>query len=104
MMLSPLTGYSDERTIIKWCEKHKIPVIPLGKKVYTVSNFLDLYIESEVKKFVETNFDYPAEIMEAIRDDNKTDLVNLLNAPATVRAKESFAIKKHSKEAEKFMR
>jgi hypothetical protein len=101
--LIPLLGDKDIRTIEGWCSKNNLPVIKLGKKKYTVSYFLDHFIENELKTFIDKNFANPDAIMDAVKQDSKAELSELLKAPIEQKTKNNFKVKVHSKEAEKFI-
>ncbi len=99
-----LLGYSDARTVENWCMEHKIPLFKLGKVTYTISNFMNLFLENEVKKFIEENFDEPEKIMASIINDDKLDLVERVSAPVENTAKRNFKEKvKRTKDTEDFI-
>ncbi len=84
--LLELLGYSDMRSLRNFCTENKIPLFNLGKKTYTVSNFLDIVIANEFGK----NYSNADEILRAINDDDKDELVRLLDAPTEQRVKTKF--------------
>ena len=61
--LMHILGYSDMRTIKKWCIKNKIPLFKVGAKKYTLSNFLNLIIGHQVTDFVKANHENPRELL-----------------------------------------
>lgn len=63
--LMPLLGYSDERSIKKWCRDQKVPIIKMGLKKYIPSQFLTQYIDNQL-----VIFDKPRVV------DLKTESVN----------------------------
>jgi hypothetical protein len=77
--LCALLGYDDMRSVLAWCKKRKVPLIVLGRKTYTISNFLDMYVESNLRKFVDANYANSNEVMDAIRNDD--ELKPVINKP-----------------------
>lgn len=75
--LLDILGYSDVRSVRKFCEQNKIPLFNLGKKTYTVADFLDVLIAKQLGK----TYDNADEILKAISNDNKEELANLIEAP-----------------------
>lgn len=103
--LGLLLEYEDERSITNWCRKNKIPVIDAGKAKYVISTFIDLYFENEVKKFVNAKYENPIEILDAISQDNKSKLSELINAPTTKKVKKDFDKKEqHSNASQDFLK
>lgn len=49
--LMPLLGYSDPRSIIKWCKSKNIPIIKVGLKKYVFSHYLTQYIDNQLITF-----------------------------------------------------
>jgi len=100
--LIDLLGYVDERSIEAWCKKNKVPLFYVGKKTYTISNFLDLFISQKLEVFVKANYKDAESVLKAISADDETELVKLVNAPMN---KESFKYKKksNSKQADDFL-
>ena len=88
--LLELLGYNDLRSVRRWCIKNKIPLFVVGKRTYTVANFLDLFLEKELKLFVDSNYENPEAVMNAIDNDDKTTLVTLMEAPTTENVKIKF--------------
>lgn len=78
-----LLGYEDERSVLSWCSKNKIPVIKMGKKNYVLSNFIETFIETELNSFIKMNYDNPEEILTSIKNDDKLELTKLLKAPVS---------------------
>lgn len=102
--LLELLGYNDLRSVRGWCKKNKIPLFVVGKRTYTVSNFLDMFLETELKLFVDANYANPDAVMDAIQNDDKTTLSTLIAAPATEEVKKEFRKNKTiSKEAQDFL-
>jgi hypothetical protein len=99
-----LLGYTDTRSVETWCREHKIPLLKLGMNYYTISNFMDVFLEKEIEKFVLNNFDEPDKIMASMRNDDKADLSERLSAPIEGRVKRSYKEKvKRTKETEDFI-
>ena len=46
-----LLGYSDERSIKRWCNAHNIPIATLGKKKYLPKHLLTQYIDNQLVTF-----------------------------------------------------
>lgn len=76
--LLDLFGSEDIRAVKRFCVQNRIPLFKLGKKVYTLETFLDLFIECELKSFVDVNFANPSEIMAAVKTDDKVRLSKLI--------------------------
>ncbi|HXD93315.1 MAG TPA: hypothetical protein VNX01_08885 [Bacteroidia bacterium] len=99
--LLDLLGYSDLRSVRKFCMENKIPLFNLGKKTYTINNFLDAVIANEFSK----NYSNADKILQAINDDDKAALANLIDAPTEQKVNTKF--KKHktnSSAAEKLLK
>jgi hypothetical protein len=103
--LMEVLGYSDERTVIKWCQAHNVPLFGIGSRKYTISNFFEIFLETELKKFLHAKFKNPEQILAAIKSDDKVELAKLAGVPVNRSMKKSFQSKKiKSKEAEAFLR
>ena len=100
--LMELLGFEDERTIRNWCEKNKVPLLKMGKKKYTISNFLELFIMDEVEKFVNRKYENSEKIMNAIKDDNKIEFAELINAPVSKKTINHYKARTNSKAAQDF--
>lgn len=101
--LMDLLGYTDERSIESWCRKNKVPLFHVGKKTYTIKNFIDLFISQKMEEYVKANYKNADVILKAINDDNKTELSQLLNAPLDKSASAKFKKKTDSKAASDFI-
>ena len=95
--------YKDIRSIENWCKEKKLPIIKMGKKKYTVSAFLDLFIETELKLFVRANYENAEKIMESIKDDNKIEFAELINAPVSKKAITKYSSRVNSKAAQDYI-
>lgn len=51
-----LLGYTDMRSIESWCKKNKVPLFHVGKKTYTIKNFIDIFITQKLEKYVKVNY------------------------------------------------
>jgi len=100
--LIELLGYVDERSIEGWCKKNKVPLFHVGKKTYTISDFIDRFISQKLEKFVNANYENPDEILQAIKEDNKAELSKLIDAPLDKKTSEEF--KKNSKATNDFIK
>jgi hypothetical protein len=99
-----LLGYTDSRSVESWCKERKIPLFGLGKEVYTISNFMEVFLESEVRKFVYANYDEPEKIIDSILNDDKIELAERVSAPLETNSKKQYKSKvKFSKESEDFI-
>ena len=98
-----ILGFSDHRSTKKWCNKNNIQVLRAGKKSYVLSAMLDYYFEKETEKFFNSKFPNPTEIMDALRYNNRSELVDLINAPATEKVKKDYIKKEHSAQSKKFL-
>lgn len=102
--LIELLGYVDERSIETWCRKNKVPLFHVGKKTYTISDFIDRFISQKLEEFVKANYKNSDEILKAVKEDNKEELSRLINAPADKEATKTFRKKANSKAAEDFLK
>ena len=101
--LMDLLGYTDERSIESWCKKNKVPLFHVGKKTYTIRNFIDLFISQKMEEYVKANYKNADVILKAINDDDKVELSKQLNAPIDKTSLTKFKKKADSKEAADFM-
>lgn len=46
-VLMEVLGYRDKRTVRKWCEARKVPLIKLGKKTYTPNHCVPKVLTDE---------------------------------------------------------
>jgi hypothetical protein len=102
--LVELLGYVDERSIESWCKKNKVPLIHIGKKTYTISNFIDLFISQKLEEYVKATYKDAETILKAINEDDKVGLSKLLNAPLDKSTSKKFKTKADSKAAEDFLK
>ena len=100
--LADILGYEDERSVVKWCRKNKVPLFHIGKKIYTVKNFLDRFISEKLEQFVKASFKNPEEILKAVSEDDKVEFTRLLDAP--IEKEEKFKKRKNSQAADDFMK
>lgn len=101
--LMDLLGYTDERSIESWCKKNKVPLFHVGKRTYTIRNFIDLFISQKMEEYVKANYKNADVILKAINDDDKVELSKQLNAPLDKTSLTKFKKKADSKEAVDFM-
>lgn len=101
--LMDLLGYTDERSIESWCKKNKVPLFHVGKKTYTIRNFIDLFISQKMEEYVKANYKNADVILKAINEDDKVELSKQLNAPLDKTSLTKFKKKADSKEAADFM-
>jgi hypothetical protein len=101
--LIDLLGYTDERSIESWCKKNKVPLFHVGKKTYTIRNFIDLFITQKMEEYVKANYKNAEQILKAINEDDKTELSKLLDAPMDKAVSAKFKKKADSKAAADFM-
>lgn len=104
--IKELLGMTDNRSVMKWCESNKVPIFDIGRKKYTLNNFLEIFLEKEIKSFVTSTFSNPEEIMNAIRTDDKILLAESMDAPLHEKTKKNFIKKEkntHSKAANEFL-
>jgi hypothetical protein len=93
--LQDILGYSDIRSMKKFCKLNLIPLFNLGKKTYIVSDFLDIVIAKQLSK----TYKNADAILNAISTDNKSELSNLIDAPSEARVKLSFNSKRKNSNA-----
>ena len=101
--LMDLLGYTDERSIESWCKKNKVPLFHVGKKTYTIRNFIDMFISQKMEEYVKANYKNADVILKAINEDDKVELSKQLNAPLDKMSLTKFKKKADSKEAADFM-
>lgn len=101
--LMELLGYTDERSIESWCKKNKVPLFHVGKKTYTIRNFIDLFISQKMEEYVKANYKNADVILKAINEDDKVELSKQLNAPVDKTSLTKFKKKTDSKAASDFM-
>lgn len=77
--LLKILGYTDLRSVRRWCCTNKIPLFRVGKKTYTVSNFLDLHLGNKLKLYVSANYSNPEEVMGAVMRDDNDNLNKLID-------------------------
>jgi len=53
--LMKILGYSDERSVKKWCKRNIIPLFKAGSKIYTLSHYLTQYIDNQLVIFAKAN-------------------------------------------------
>jgi hypothetical protein len=101
--LMELLGFEDGRTIENWCKKNKLPILKMGKKKYTVSSFLELFITDELTKFVSAKYENPEKIMDALQEDDKTEFAELVKAPVSKKSVDNYKSKTNSKAAQDYI-
>ena len=102
--LGGILGFSDIRSIKKWCYKNSIQVIRAGKKNYVLTALVDLHFSRECEKFFSATSENKLAIMDAIKANNRIELVDLLDAPTIPVVRKNFSItKKHSPQTNKFL-
>ena len=99
--LIEILGYVDEKSIKTWCKNNKVPLFHVGKKTYTISDFIDRFISQKLEEFVNANYKNPDEILKAIKEDNKSEVSKLIGAPLDKKVSEKF---KDSKAADDFIK
>ena len=70
--LTVILGYTDERSIIKWCKTNKFPVLKVGSKKYILSHYLTQYIDNQLLIFEQANFFSPNEVFTMIKNKETT--------------------------------
>lgn len=101
--LAEILGYSDERSIENWCKKNKVPLFHIGKKTYTIKNFIDRFISQKLEEFVKATYKNSDEVLKAIYEDDKAQLSKLIDAPLDKKAETKYKVKKDSKAANDFI-
>lgn len=99
--LTELLGFTDKRSVIKWCNENKLLVLTLGKKKYIALDLLNAIIESKLTSFFEANFENPEQIIESIKNDDKVQIAELLIAPIENKVKREFKQKNNTSKASK---
>ena len=103
-LLKDMFGYSDYRAVERFLNDNNIPVFKIGRKKYTVSLFIDAYIQREIKINLDKSFTNSEEMMEAIENDDMDYLANLTEAKKQEKEQEeeSSNNKKRSKSSKTF--
>ena len=87
--LGGILGFSDSRSIKKWCYKNNIQVLRAGKRNYVLSAMVDLHFSKECEKFIGVTNTNKSEIMEAIQSNNRLKLVELVNSSTSMKEKKN---------------
>lgn len=97
--LLDILGFTDLRSVKRFCVSNKIPLFNLGKKTYTMSSFIDHLIETELTAFVNSNYDNPSEVLKAVKEGNNvTPIVSFTSAKTEANKKSKKPISKASQE------
>ncbi len=59
--LMRILGYTDERSLKRWCKERLIPIITIGIKKYILSQYLTQYIENQLVIFAKASSVNPDE-------------------------------------------
>lgn len=95
-------GYADIRSVRKWCDKNKVPIIDMGKRSYTLSPFLNLMVEGKFSVFAEATYVTPNSVVESVKNNNSVNLSKLIVAPINKVAKQEHKQDTHSRASERF--
>lgn len=99
--LGKLLDYDDVRSAINWCKRNKILVVQMGKARYVATIQVELFFETEFKKFTKKHFENPDEIMAAYKSDDKVSLSQNMKAPMEKKAKKEFIARNERSNAAK---
>lgn len=102
--LIDMLGYVDERSIETWCKKNKIPLFHIGKRTYTISTFIDLFITQKLEEYLKATYTDADVILKAINDDDKVGLSELINAPLDKSCSSNYKKRTDSKDAVDFLK
>ena len=95
-----LLGYSDLRSVRKFCIANELPLINLGMRTYTIAKFLQVIIYNQLKK----NYPNAEGIINSIANTN-SESTKFVDKPINQPAKQKFNLKtKHSSAAEKLIK
>ena len=72
--LLDLLGFDDLRSVKKFCESNRLPLLKIGKRTYTISNYLDMYISHELRLFTAANYSNPEEVINAVMNNDTNEL------------------------------
>jgi len=97
-------GYTDDRSIEGWCKKNTVPLFHIGKKTYTLKDFIDRFISEKLELFVKANYKNPDEVLKAIYQDDKVELSKLIDAPLDKKTSKKFKVKPNSDAADDFIK
>ncbi len=95
--IKELLGMTDNRSVMKWCESNKVPIFNIGRKKYTLNNFLEIFLEKELESFVTANFKNSQEVLNAIKTDDKILLAESMDAPINEKVKKNFIEKEKTR-------
>src|SRR6185437_11251200 len=95
-----LLGYSDLRSVRKFCIANELPIINLGMRTYTIAKFLQVIIYNQLKK----NYPNAEELINSI-ENNHSVSTKFVNKSINRPARQKFNLKtKHSSAAEKLIK
>jgi hypothetical protein len=101
--LSDLCGYKDMRSIAQWCAENKIPVLTIGKMKYTIENFLEIFIEKEIKSFMQNNYHNGKQLHQLLKSNMIEEIIKEMDVPKRESGKRK--VKRfNSKASNEFMR
>ena len=102
--LGEMLGYSDPRSIVNWCNKNKIAIMPSGKIKYVASAQIELYYENQFKDYVTKHCDNPEKVMDAYHKDDKVKLSQAMGGSVEKKVKDNYvAERERSKSAQSFL-
>lgn len=101
--LFELLGYTEQRSVQRWCKKNKIPLIQIGKKTYTVRYFIDKFILEKLELFLKAHYGNVDEMLRAIRQNDMKQFSEAVKA-SEIRKTRTTKPVKDSKAAQDFMK
>ena len=91
-----LLGYSDLRSVRKFCIANELPLLNLGMKTYTIAKFLQVIIYNQLKK----NYPNADGLINSIANDT-SELTKFINKPMNQPSRQKTNLK--TKTAEKLI-
>lgn len=71
--LMEILGYTDERSVRKWCKQNKVPVLKMGLKKYILSHYLTQLIENQLVIFAKANSLDAESLLHLVKNTNKKE-------------------------------
>jgi hypothetical protein len=92
--LKELLGLKDVRSIKIWCEQNEVPYFKLGAKTYVHSWTIEIAIYRQFQIDCINHGHDGESIVNAIINDDKLKLAELMDAPLDTKVKEEYSTKK----------
>lgn len=94
--LKELLGYTEYKSVKKWCAKNDVPIIQVGASKYTHPWLVDIALMRNLHKESFLSGLDADSIIQAIVNDDKVALAEAMEAPLDSSAKSNFKKKKET--------